>query len=153
MRKGSIGIIIFFLLLSLVSCSSGVSNQEYTKLQKEYADLQERYSALQQDYESIQERESDLQTQLDAATEQIKELTVAVESATPQPEQVTQVLAELEQTLEESKSQAQTTEMVWISKTGKKYHSSSGCSNMKNPSQISLSAAEAKGLSPCKKCY
>lgn len=43
--------------------------------------------------------------------------------------------------------------MVWVSKTGKKYHSSSSCSNMKNPSQVSLSAAQSRGLTPCSKCY
>ena len=42
--------------------------------------------------------------------------------------------------------------MVWIPKSGKKYHSNSGCSNMKNPSQVSLSAAKNKGLTPCGKC-
>jgi|GEM_PF-3963587 len=41
---------------------------------------------------------------------------------------------------------------VWAPKSGKKYHSSSTCSNMKNPSQITLSAAKSKGLTPCSKC-
>ena len=45
--------------------------------------------------------------------------------------------------------------MVWIagSGNGKKYHSYSGCSNMKNPVEISLSDAEVRGYEPCKKCY
>ena len=43
--------------------------------------------------------------------------------------------------------------MVWVSATGKKYHSRSGCSNMSNPSQISKSDAQAQGYEPCKKCY
>ena len=43
--------------------------------------------------------------------------------------------------------------MVWISKTGKKYHRNSGCSNMKNPSQVSKSVAEGRGLTPCSKCW
>ena len=42
---------------------------------------------------------------------------------------------------------------VWVSKTGKKYHSSSDCSNMKNASQISKSQAISKGLSACSKCW
>lgn len=46
-----------------------------------------------------------------------------------------------------------TTDMVWISRTGKKYHRNSSCSNMKNPSQVTKSEAEAMGLTPCKKCY
>lgn len=48
-------------------------------------------------------------------------------------------------------SQSET--MVWIPKSGSKYHSYSGCSNMKNPSQVTKSQAEAKGYTACKKCW
>lgn len=44
-------------------------------------------------------------------------------------------------------------EKVWISKSGKKYHRNSSCSNMKNPKQIPIDEAEAQGRQPCKKCY
>ena len=44
-------------------------------------------------------------------------------------------------------------EMVWIAGSGKKYHSHSGCSNMKNPSQVTKEYAESIGREPCKKCY
>ena len=44
-------------------------------------------------------------------------------------------------------------DMVWISGSGKRYHSSSTCSNMKSPKQISKSDAIAKGLTACSKCY
>lgn len=43
--------------------------------------------------------------------------------------------------------------MVWIPKSGSKYHSYSGCSNMKNPSQVTQAQAIAKGYTPCKKCW
>ena len=43
--------------------------------------------------------------------------------------------------------------MVWITQTGSKYHSTSSCSNMKNPSQISLEQALSKGYTACKKCH
>lgn len=43
--------------------------------------------------------------------------------------------------------------MVWIPNSGKKYHSYSGCSNMKNPSQVTKSQAESMGFTPCKKCW
>ena len=45
------------------------------------------------------------------------------------------------------------TEMVWIPKTGSKYHRKSSCSNMKNPSQVSKQVAIQRGYEPCKKCY
>ena len=43
--------------------------------------------------------------------------------------------------------------MVWIPQSGTKYHSNSSCSNMKNPSQIKKSQAEARGYTACKKCW
>ena len=52
----------------------------------------------------------------------------------------------------EEEAEAQET-MVWIPQSGSKYHSRSGCSNMKNPSQVTLSQAEAWGYTPCKKCH
>lgn len=43
--------------------------------------------------------------------------------------------------------------LVWIPKTGSKYHSHSGCSNMKNPSQVTKTEAERRGYTACKKCW
>lgn len=43
--------------------------------------------------------------------------------------------------------------MVWIPNSGSKYHSHAGCSNMKNPSQVTKSEAENRGYEPCKKCW
>ena len=43
--------------------------------------------------------------------------------------------------------------MVWIPSSGSKYHSHSGCSGMKNPSQVSKSEAESRGYGPCSKCW
>lgn len=43
--------------------------------------------------------------------------------------------------------------MVWIPKSGSKYHSKSSCSNMKNPTQVTLEQAEAWGYEACKKCW
>lgn len=42
---------------------------------------------------------------------------------------------------------------VWISGTGKRYHSSSSCSGMKDPVKVTLEEAEDRGLSPCQNCY
>ncbi len=52
-----------------------------------------------------------------------------------------------------SKPAETTNSKVWISKSGKKYHAYAGCSNMKNPTQVTKSEAEQKGLTPCSKCY
>lgn len=42
---------------------------------------------------------------------------------------------------------------VWIPRTGTKYHSTSTCSGMKNPSKVTVSQARSWGYTPCKKCY
>jgi len=43
--------------------------------------------------------------------------------------------------------------MVWIpTHGGKKYHSRSGCSGMKNPQKVTISEAKRQGFTPCKKC-
>lgn len=42
---------------------------------------------------------------------------------------------------------------VWIPQSGKKYHARAGCSNMSNPSQVTVSQAVKKGFTPCKRCY
>lgn len=42
---------------------------------------------------------------------------------------------------------------VYVSRTGSKYHSNPNCSNMKNPSSMTMEEAQTKGLEACKKCY
>ena len=44
--------------------------------------------------------------------------------------------------------------MVWIpTNGGTKYHTHAGCSNMKNPEQVTQSEAESQGFTPCKRCH
>lgn len=45
------------------------------------------------------------------------------------------------------------TTMVYIPRTGSKYHNNSACSGMKNPSYVSLDDAIAWGYTACKNCY
>ena len=48
----------------------------------------------------------------------------------------------------------QTETLVWIpTNGGTKYHSKSSCSNMDNPQQVTLSEAQARGFTACKRCY
>ena len=45
-----------------------------------------------------------------------------------------------------------TEQMVWVpTHGGKKYHSKSTCSNMKDPEKVTLSTAKAEGFTACKK--
>ncbi|MBQ9859752.1 MAG: hypothetical protein IJO76_03625 [Clostridia bacterium] len=44
--------------------------------------------------------------------------------------------------------------LVWIpTKGGKKYHSHAGCSNMKEPRQVTEDEAEELGFTPCGRCW
>lgn len=44
--------------------------------------------------------------------------------------------------------------MVWIpTNGGTKYHKNSTCSNMDNPTQVTIDNAVARGFSPCGRCY
>lgn len=44
--------------------------------------------------------------------------------------------------------------MVWIPRNGgTKYHTHAGCSNMKDPEQVTQSEAESRGFTPCKRCH
>lgn len=43
-------------------------------------------------------------------------------------------------------------DMVWIPQSGSKYHSSSGCSGMIDPSYVTKEYAESLGFTPCKRC-
>ena len=48
---------------------------------------------------------------------------------------------------------SESSEMVWIPRTGKRYHRKETCSNMKNPSYVTIEEAKRRGFTPCKKCY
>lgn len=75
-------------------------------------------------------------------------VTEKTEAAAPQVEEKQQAVGE---PVVSNNSGSST--MVWIPKSGKKYHRSSSCSNMKNPSQVTLEKAQSLGYTPCSKCY
>ena len=75
-------------------------------------------------------------------------VTEKTEAAAPQVEEKQQAV---EEPVVSNNSGSST--MVWIPKSGKKYHRSSSCSNMKNPSQVTLEKAQSLGSTPCSKCY
>lgn len=43
--------------------------------------------------------------------------------------------------------------MVWIPRTGKRYHRNDECSGMKEPREVTIQEAEDMGFTPCKNCY
>ncbi len=52
-----------------------------------------------------------------------------------------------------SESVASDSRKVWVTKSGKRYHSNRYCSGMKEPSNITIDEAQARGYTPCKNCY
>lgn len=44
-------------------------------------------------------------------------------------------------------------EMVWIPRTGQRYHRNKKCSGMKKPTYVTIAEAIDQGFTPCKKCY
>lgn len=153
---------------------------EYTELQERDPQA-EADAEFQAQLDDANKQIQDLTAQLEESSSQIQTLTAQLEDANGQVQDLTTQLniaqeaqAKAEEALEQAKKQSSSSnsggsgssktttsnsnsesgvEMVWVSKTGKKYHSSSTCSNMKNPSQISLSSAKARGLTACSKCY
>ena len=59
------------------------------------------------------------------------------------------------QTPTEVPQEAQDTEeRVWIpTNGGSKYHSNPSCSKMKNPQEVTISQAQSRGFTACKRCY
>ena len=84
-------------------------------------------------------------------------VTTKPETTVEETEQPTEAVQE---TSQETRSPAtdeiidlpETEDMVWIPQSGSKYHSTSSCSNMKNPSQVSEKEAIDMGYEPCKRC-
>ncbi len=60
-----------------------------------------------------------------------------------------------EEAIEESSAEETTEEevMVWIPRTGKRYHNNYKCSNMIDPDYVSITYATEYGYTPCKNCY
>ena len=50
-------------------------------------------------------------------------------------------------------SKETSSETVWISKTGSKFHKSANCGNIQYPTQTTKQQAERQGYEPCKNCY
>jgi len=90
-------------------------------------------------------------------TEKPAETSAAAETASAVPVAETEAAPETTAATTASAAQAEPAQaeeqMVWISKTGKRYHSNPACSGMNQPSHVPLSTARAMGLTPCKRCY
>ena len=113
-----------------------ISKEE--KQQREIAEQQAQEAAELAEQQAQEEaaRQAELQAQQEAQAAEEARIAAEQEAAAQAQQQVQE-------------------EMVWISATGSKYHSSNSCGQM-NPetsSQIPLTDAQAQGLEPCKRCH
>lgn len=69
------------------------------------------------------------------------------------PSSDTTTSTSLKEETNSNENQGATGSMVWIPTSGSKYHSNAGCSNMKNPTQVTKEEAENRGYEPCKRCW
>ena len=85
----------------------------------------------------------------------IKNMEGTTEETTEKTTEISQTtVTETTETTKATETTETTSEkMVWIPNSGTKYHSKPSCSNMKNPSQITLSKAKQLGYEPCSRCH
>lgn len=109
---------------------------------------------------TVVDREAEEQAQKEAEERAAQERLAkeqAEQEAQAQAEQEAAEQAEQEKAQQEEQSsqeqQQPQEQMVWIPQSGSKYHSTSSCSGMKNPTQVTISEAQSMGYAPCKKCY
>ena len=164
-------IIGIILILSLAASLFGkVSKDDYESLKSDYDSLQSDHETLEAKYNSLQSEYSQSTSDLESTKTTLNDtLSVYAEYQTRmQPfDSLTEAEEAAAQAQAEAQAEAQATaqaqaeaapqqaqgSMVWIPRTGSKYHRSSSCSNMKSPTQVTLSEAQAVGYEPCKKCY
>lgn len=89
-----------------------------------------------------------------AATTEIEiSETTTVETTVPETTMPSSVVTET--VMPETVAPEVTEQLVWITRTGSKYHSINNCGNTNpnNAYQMSLSDAQTAGYEPCKRCY
>lgn len=133
-------VILIIYTICIITYGSGNENDQVT------SDISS-YSSISSQTENSQEF-SDPESEIEEIESSQAEPSSPIESE----QQAETVLPPQSYTEEVSEAEPQAV-MVWISSNGTKYHSKSSCSNMKNPSQITLDEAIAQGYTPCKRCH
>lgn len=129
-------------------------NDDYDDLLSENEELEcqlEEYQDQQETIDELNIKLSELQKQHD--TLKIENEKFRAENETLKAQQNSSSGGNGMRVLERGYSDS--SEMVWLSETGSKYHSIPDCGRM-NPNnawQVSRSSAEAQGYDACKKCY
>lgn len=116
---------------------------EKEALEKQVRSFEEELAVLKETNGTLQSKVDELTSELSAAKQKQEDTKLATESS--------------KNSSGSSGSSGSVTQTsggyVYIPRTGSKYHSTSTCSNMKNPSKVLKSRAIDMGYGQCKKCW
>jgi hypothetical protein len=141
MKKLFVLLIAFILALSCFSCGE----YDYT-----YSEVTSSEKVL---LTSTQEPFDDISSIEEISSEEISSKEESSSKEVSSKEESSSKEVSSKEVSSEQVKESVTERMVWIPKSGKKYHQNPSCSNMNNPSQVTISRAESLGYTPCKKCY
>ena len=166
-NKGFVVGLVIALTLGCFSGKNGMIKSKYDALVIQNNQLDNEVATLDQQLEKRQKEVNELQKKKNEMDKVAKE---KAEKEKLEKEKVAKEEAEKAESDRLAKEQANNTdgdtsssnvqsedetgEMVWLSETGKKYHSINNCGRMKasRARQISLKSAREKGIAPCSKC-
>lgn len=124
---------------------------ENDNLVAQYESVNSKLSELQSNYDTLLEENSKLKEENASLQSEIESLKAELEKLKQQPIQETSISSGSSNNI----NNTVTSEMVWLTQYGKKYHSKPNCgrSNPNTSHQVTLSEAQSRGYPPCKKCY
>lgn len=129
---------------------------ENDNLVAQYNSANSKLSELQSSYDTLLEENSKLKEENASLQSEIESLKAELEKLKQQPPvQETSVSSNGSSNSSIEKSNTPVSGMVWLTQYGKKYHSKPDCgrSNPNNSYQVTLSEAQSRGYTACKKCY
>lgn len=119
-------------------------NGKIENLENENKNLSEQVNTLQQTVTSLENEKNELKTQLQNLQQQKK-------SETSKSTYSSNSKSTKSNSTQQNSQTNNSTETVYITNTGKKYHRS-GCSYLKSSTRINKSEAVKRGYTPCSRC-
>lgn len=129
---------------------------ENNNLVTQYESVNSKLSELQSSYDTLLEENAKLKEENASLQSEIESLKSELEKLNQQPPiQETSISSNSRNNSSIEKSNTPVSGMVWLTRTGEKYHSKPDCgrSNPNNSYQVTLSEAQSRGYPPCSKCY
>lgn len=154
LRKGVAFLLVFAVTLGACGAAEGFVYDEWESLARgakgEYVEaLQERLIELGYLTDSA---DGEFGARTEAAVMAFQAAVGLEETGIADAETMAAILAE-DAPPAESATGVESGVMVWIPRTGQRYHSNKKCSGMKEPSYVTIEEARRLGFTPCKKCY